>query len=270
MNRHFSIPYNLSHITYVKKAALIICSIALFGFSSLPAFAQNISNGTAIGIQVSGKVQEGDIVTSSINGYKLANSAYDSQIFGVVSLKPAVYLNDTTEKNDVPVISSGEVLVRVSSQNGNINTGDFVASSTMPGVGQKAIDNGYVLGRATQSYASNNPQKTGLILVTLQPHYAQINNDIVHNSLNAYTLGLNEALQSPLGVIRYFVAGVITLFSFFFGFRFFARASNRGVEAIGRNPLAKQAILFSVFINTIITIGIMFFGVAISYLILVL
>lgn len=254
----------------MKKAVVIISSIVLFGINALPVFAQNFSNGTAIGIPINGKIENGDIITSSPNGYKLSNSAYDSQIFGVISLQPAVYLRDLTAKHNVPVISTGEVLVRVSSQNGKINVGDFITSSTMPGVGQKAIDNGYVLGRAEQSYANNNPKKTGLILIALQPHYAQITNDILHNSLNAYTLGLNEALQSPLGAIRYFVAGLITILSFFLGFRFFGRASNRGVEAIGRNPLAKQAILFSVFINTAITIGIMFFGVAISYLILVL
>jgi len=106
--------------------------------------------------------------------------------------------------------------------------------------------------------------------MTLQPHFAQLNNDIVHNAFSTINLGINEAATSQLGIIRYFVAGAITLISFFLGFRFFARASNRGVEAIGRNPLAKQAILLSIFINTIITICIMFFGVAISYFILVL
>jgi len=238
--------------------------------ASISVQAQTLSNGTAIGIQISDKVANGDIITSTTNGYKRATSPYDPQIFGVVSLNPAVYLKDTTSKNDVPVISSGEVLIRVSSQNGSIAAGDFVTSSTNPGIGEKATDNGYVVGRALQGYSNNNPQKVGLILVTLQPHYAQITNNLIHTIFSTFTFGFSEATNSPLGIIRYFVAGVITLCSFFFGFRFFARASNRGVEAIGRNPLAKQAILFSVFVNTIITISIMFFGVAISYLILVL
>ncbi|HWY78878.1 MAG TPA: hypothetical protein VNW29_00815 [Candidatus Sulfotelmatobacter sp.] len=253
-----------------KKIAFIFLSIIIFLGSSLPIFAQELSNGTAIGIQIKGNVTDGDIITSSPKGYTLASSPYDPQIYGVVSLNPSVYLKDTTATNKTPIISSGEVLVRVSSTNGNITIGDFITSSKIPGVGQKATDNGYVLGTAEQSYASNNSQKTALIRVTLQPHFAQITNNITHTIFSSFTLGLNDALNSPLGVIRYFIAGIITLLSFFFGFRFFARASNRGVEAIGRNPLAKQAILLSILINTIITIGIMFFGVAISYLILVL
>lgn len=255
----------------LKKVTIIIFIISQLSFlMSFPVFAQSLSSGTAIGIPVLDKVADGDIITSSPQGYKLSTSPYDPAIFGVVSLKPAVYFNDTTASKNVPVISTGEVLVRVSSKNGNIASGQFITSSSTPGVGEKATDNGYVLGRAMQSYSSNDPSKTGLILVTLQPHFAQLTNNITHNVFNAFTLGLNDAFNSPLGVIRYFVAGAITLSSFFFGFRFFARASNRGVEAIGRNPLAKQAILFSVFINTLITISIMFFGVAISYLILVL
>jgi len=253
----------------LKKSAFIICSFVFFCGVSI-VHAQNLSNGSAIGIPINDKVADGDIITSTTTGYKLSTSAYDPQLFGVVSLNPAVYLNNTSAPHNIPVINSGEVMVRVSSLNGNIAAGDFVTSSKTPGVGAKATDNGYVLGRAEQSYASNIPQKTGLILVTLQPHYAQLTNNITHNLFNAFTLGLNESINSPLGVIRYFIAGIITLLSFFFGFRFFARASNRGVEAIGRNPLARQAILFSVLINTVITVTIMLLGVAISYLILVL
>ncbi|HVA96344.1 MAG TPA: hypothetical protein VND99_01695 [Candidatus Acidoferrales bacterium] len=252
-----------------KSALLILLFAAIFIYSP-PVYAQILSSGDAIGIQIQGKVVNGDIITTATNGYKLANSPYDPQIFGVVSINPALYFKDTTAKNDVPVVSSGNVMVLVSSQNGNISAGDFITSSTTPGVGEKVTDNGYVLGRAEQSYASNDPKKTGLILVTLQPHFAQVTNNIIHNGFSALTFGFNAAFTSPLGVIRYFIAGLITLSSFFFGFRFFARASNRGVEAIGRNPLAKQAILLSVFINTAITVSIMLFGVAISYLILVL
>lgn len=254
---------------YVKTAIIIVSIILLLGIV-IPVSAQGISNGTAIGVQLNEKVLDGDIVTSTNDGYKRATSPYDPQIFGVVSFKPAVYLSDASAANNTPIISDGEVVVRISSVNGNIKAGDLITSSKIPGVGQKATNNGYIIGSAKQDYSSNNPKKVGLIHVTLSPHFAQVNNNITHNIFNAVTLGWSAAFETPLGVVRYFIAGIITMLSFFFGFRFFARASNRGVEAIGRNPLAKQAILLSVFINTIITIVIMFFGVAISYLILVL
>ena len=185
-----------------KKITLIICSLASLLMFSVPAYAQNIlSSGTAIGLHINGPVANGDIVTTSSNEYTLSTSPYDPQIFGVVSIHPAVYLKNTTAPDDTPVISSGVVLVRVSSQNGNIKAGDYITSSTMPGVGVKAVDNGYVLGLAEQNYTSSDPKTTGLIYVTLQPHYAQVNNDIVRNAFSTFNLGINAAMSTPLGVI---------------------------------------------------------------------
>jgi hypothetical protein len=106
--------------------------------------------------------------------------------------------------------------------------------------------------------------------VTLNPHFGQLTTNITKNAFSALHTGFGEALQAPLGALRYLIAGFITLISFFFGFRFFASTSRSGVEAIGRNPLASKSILLSVVINTSITISIMLLGVAIGYMILVL
>jgi hypothetical protein len=253
---------------------IVLCSLFLvFSFMFLvgSVSAQDISNGTAIGITIKEKnIQNGDIISSENNTYKRATKPYDSSLFGVVSLNPALYLFDEASPKDTPVITQGEVIVRVSTMNGPIQKGDYVTSSTTPGVAQKATDNGTVLGTAGQSYTEKNPKKIGTILVTLHPHFAQLNNNISRNLLKTLTLGSTAAVETPLGALRYVVAGLITLLSFFFGFRFFGRASRSGVEAIGRNPLASKSILLSVSINASITVAIMLFGVAISYLILVL
>src|SRR5579862_6039221 len=114
----------------MRKTAFILCMLLCLLTFTTRVHAQNIlSNGTAIGIPISGKVDNGDIITSTPNGYKLSNSPYDPQIFGVVSLNPAVYLKNSTAKNDIPVISQGQVLIRVSNKNGNITSGDYVTSS---------------------------------------------------------------------------------------------------------------------------------------------
>jgi hypothetical protein len=253
-----------------KKGLLSVFVSVLFLTVVSPVFATDLSNGTAIGVTVAEKVEDGDIISATPEGYKRTASPYDPQVFGVVTKKPALYLSDTTSPNDVPVMSIGQVRVKVSTQNGNIKRGDFITSSSVPGVGQKATNNGFVLGTAEADYSSNDPKKVVLLHVTLHPHFAKLTNDITRNVFESFNLGFDAARQTPLGFVRYVVAGTITLLSFFFGFRFFARSSNRGVEAIGRNPLAKQAILLSVLINSMVTIAIMFFGVAIAYLILVL
>lgn len=253
------------------SAHILISILLLFGFTAHALAASDLGNGTAIGVTINAKdVKDGAIISSTKEGYKLTTSAYDAQVFGVISLNPAVYLMNASSPTDLPLISTGQVKIRVSSINGNIRRGDFIASSKIPGVAQLATENGFVVGTAEENYSSNDPNKIGMIEATLHPHFAKINNDLTRNLMNTFNMGFTAALETPLGAIRYIVAGLIVLLSFFFGFRYFGKASNRGVEAIGRNPLAKQAILTSVIINSIITIAIMFFGVAIAYLILVL
>lgn len=250
---------------------ILVAIFALGTTVSSQVSAQTLSSGTAYGVILDSEDPEnGSIISATGDGYVLTTSPYDPKIFGVVSLQPAIYLNNKTLEGSTPIINSGQVLVRVSSANGTIEQGDFITSSDRAGVGQKALENGFVIGTAEEQYLNENPDASDLILVTLHPHFAQINNSLLRNAYQAATLGFEAAFTTPLGVLRYFIAGTITLLSFIFGFRFFAKTSNKGVEAIGRNPLAKQAILFSVMINTIITIVIMVLGVAISYMILVL
>jgi hypothetical protein len=258
----------------MKKNLTIIFICVSFLFLptlSSPVLGQELSNGTAIGIPLKEKnLKNGEIISSISNSYKRSTTAYDSFVFGVVSLNPALYLSDESSPNETPVISQGEVFVRVSTINGSIKKGDYITTSTIPGVGQKATENGTVLGTASENYAEKDTKKIGTIRVALHPHFAQLTNDITHNLLKSLTLGSTAAIESPMGALRYIVAGFITLLSFFFGFRFFGRASRSGVEAIGRNPLASKSILISVWLNATITIAIMLFGVAISYVILVL
>lgn len=242
-------------------------------FFSMPnnTFAQNLSNGTAIGIVLNEKnLKDGDIISAENHTYKRSTKPYDPYLFGVVSLNPALYMYDESTPNQTPIIREGEVLVRVSTINGPIKKGDFITSSTTPGVGQKASENGFVLGAAQEDFTEKDPKKVGTINVVLHSHYAQLSTNITRNLFRSVTMGATAALETPLGALRYVIAGTITLLSFFFGFRFFGRASRSGVEAIGRNPLASKSILASVVINASITVAIMLFGVAISYLILVL
>lgn len=234
-------------------------------------YAQDLSNGTAIGVTLNEKgVKDGDIISADNHTYKRSTTPYDAYLFGVVSLHPSLYMYDESDPNQVPVIRQGEVLVRVSTVNGPIKKDDYITSSTIPGVGQKATDNGFVLGSAEEDYTEKDPKKIGTIRVTLHSHFAQLSQNITRNLLRSLTLGASAAVETPLGALRYVVAGIITLCSFFFGFRFFGRASRSGVEAIGRNPLASKTILLSVAMNTSITIAIMLLGVAIAYFILVL
>lgn len=255
----------------VRTIITILLCLILIALLSPVARAENVSLGTATSLAIDEKgIQEGDIIAASTQGYKRSSSAYDPLLFGIVSKIPALYLEDKALKNRYPVVTTGKAYVRVSTVNGVIRKGDLITSSDKPGIGEKALDNGYVLGFAEEEYTEADPNKTGLVLITLNPHFAQLTKNISRNILNGVRLGMTAALLTPLGAFRYAASAVIAILSFYFGFRFLGKTSRMGVEAIGRNPLATKAILFGIAANVTVTIAIMFFGVALAYIILVL
>lgn len=233
------------------------------------AEAQNIGGGMGISLEINSKnVKEGDIISSSQSGYSLAKTAYDSTIYGVVAKTPAVELVNTGVKNGSYVISSGQTLTRVTAANGVIKKGDLITSSQTPGVGQKATASGYVLGNAMEGYSGNSP---GTILVNINPHYDNsIPNNVRTNLLTTIRNAGNSAFLSPVEALRYLAAAVVTILSFVLGFTYFGRVAAKGVEAVGRNPLAGRLIEFSVILNIVLTGVIILAGLGIAYLILIL
>ncbi len=96
--------------------------------------------------------------------------AYQSQTIGIVSTRPGITLNsdaltDSAHPYIIPIALSGRVPVKVSSENGIIQPGDFLTSSSLPGVAMKASKSGTVIGKALESYTNPYPNQTGKIIV---------------------------------------------------------------------------------------------------------
>ncbi|MCA9389954.1 hypothetical protein KC571_00970, partial [candidate division WWE3 bacterium] len=90
------------------------------------------------------------------------------------------------------------------------------------------------------------------------------------NLLEVLRSGLESPFLSPVASLRYLLAVLIVLASFVIGFASFSRISGNGVEALGRNPLAKRSIQATIVFNFILTAFIMFIGLGLAYLILIL
>lgn len=227
------------------------------------------AGGVGISVPIQGKVQEGDIISSSSKGYTLSSKAYDTSMYGVLTKTPAVGLQRTSEQNPNYVVSLGQVPVRVSTKNGAIAKNDLITSSDTPGVGQKAIKNGYVLGNALEAYS--NKKSVGKILININPHFSDTAApDIRTNLLSSLKSAGNAAFLSPFEALRYLAAALVAIISFVIGFTYFGKVAQKGVEAVGRNPLAGRLIEFSVILNIFLTGVIIFVGLAIAYLILIL
>jgi F0F1-type ATP synthase membrane subunit c/vacuolar-type H+-ATPase subunit K len=167
-------------------------------------------------------------------------------------------------------VQSGDAIVRVSTVNGAIEVGDLITSSEMPGVGQKATVNGFVLGLALEAYGSTDPNDIGEILVSLNIHpsssFVGSRTNLVANIRQA----LSSPVVAPLDSFRYLLAFIIAIISFALGFVYFGRVVRTGVEAIGRNPLASRMIQVTVLINIVITIVIVLTGLVVALLILII
>lgn len=258
-----------------------VASIILFfyGFALLSPqmlFAQTRNNlsqgagtlGVARVVQVKDKnLKDGTIVSSAKDGAAPSTIPYDSQVQGVVSRDAGIIINNSSY-DGVPVISVGTVYILVSSRDGNIKKGDLIATSTIPGVGVKAIKDGYVLGTALEDYQSNDPKKADLIAVEFNLHYFNAKPQFPGSLTDVLKIALLPTKDGPTPLFKYIIAGLVVIASFILAFLTFGRTAAKGVEALGRNPAASRIIHLGIIFNVTIVVVIVLSGLTISFLIL--
>lgn len=262
-----------------NKLKLILLLNFLFLFVNLPVLNSNIafsaSDFTASGIASSADIGDsatpGDIVSLTKAGFKLSKISYDSSIYGVVTSKATIVLTEKqVSKNSKLVVKTGKALINVTSANGTIKKNDFITSSAKAGVGQKATTNGFIVGVALEDYTQKDPKAVGEVLATIDPRYNISFTDAGTNLLNFLQNAGSASFLSPLASLRYLIAALVAGLTFVLGFLFFGRVASKGVEALGRNPLAAAMIQASVILNVLLAALIILVGLAIAYFILVL
>ncbi len=258
----------------MKYTAFILSTILLFTLgilSPISIYAQNKSVGTAISILIIDKdVKDGNIIVSTPKGFGLTATAYDSNMYGVYTESPSIFLQSTNDPQTKPVITSGKANVLVSSINGNIKKNDFITTSNIKGVGEKATRNGMVLGTALQDYSNSNQKVTGKILVAISPHFNASFADTKTNVLEVLRNASDPTTLTQATSLRYVLAAGIALISFGIGFIYFGRVTSSGVEALGRNPLASRMIQLNLVLNLVLMVIIIVVGLGIGYMILIL
>ncbi len=247
--------------------------LVAFLFLAVPqrVFALGTATGTAISVVVEDQnVAPGDIISYRDGKYVKSSAAYDQAMFGVVTNEPALEIDNTNLQNSVFVVSEGEAFVKVSTVNGEIKKGDFITSSDIAGAGQKADVSGQVLGQALQDYSAQSPDAIDDILVQLDIRATIVSSNVRANLVDALRSGIQAPFLTPLTSLRYLLAALMTGGAFIIGFASFGKTSGRGVEALGRNPLAHKTIQRSIVLNLILNAIIMMAGLVLAYLILVL
>lgn len=230
---------------------------------------------------------DGDIISYTEEGVILSAREYDDKTFGVIETSPLVAYR-RQDNTGMPVLRNGSAEVSVTTINGPIRTGDFITSSSLPGKGQKALTSGYIVGVALQDFTEEDGEavdftapgegqqsrsvRIGKINVAIKIEYAELNTARNANRLFDVLNGaLFRNVQDPekfVNLIRYIAAGLAVLISFLIGFFTLARTIPKGIEALGRNPLARTTIQFGIILNIIFTVGIALVGIVAAIILL--
>ncbi len=87
-----------------------------------------------------------------------SSTSYQNTLLGIVSTNPSGEILGETAKpylnNPKPIALIGRVPVKVSTEKGPIKPGDYLTSSSIPGVAMKATSTGPTIGKALGSYSA--------------------------------------------------------------------------------------------------------------------
>lgn len=244
---------------------LLIVVAALLTLPKIVFAQSTTASGISFSTLVQGDVTDGQVLCNQDKVIKPCTVTYSTDIVGVYVQDPAVLLENQSIPEAKPVQASGKAFVQASVANGTIKTGDYLTTSTKPGLVEKATKSGYVVGIALEDLQNN-----GKLLISVDIKPVIISGDQKVNLLDTAKQALLAPYLSPLSSLRYLLAAIAAATAFILGFIYFGRVARSGVEAIGRNPLAGRAIQFSVILNLLLTLVIMATGLVVAYLILVL
>ncbi len=211
------------------------------------------------------EIEAGNIISEIEEKLVKSSSPYSKDIVGVVVEESAISFNRQATSTAL-VASQGKALVKVSNLNGEIKTGDYITSSDNPGIGQRASESGYVIGKALESFS----EEKGKILVLLDIQEKEIGTLAGSGFLEKGFSFFKEIKRSDEfpKIARYLFAALVGGGSFLLGFISFVRTLQSGIEAIGRNPLAKKNIQLSLLINLLGIIILTGAGLGLAFFIL--
>lgn len=268
-----------------KVSVLLLLSAACFWglFSPAPTKAVGIRFDMAVTHETAEDAASGDIVSLNQEGLLIRTQVEnDTRMFGVVNLNPTLVIRG---KSGLPVSRSGQITVNITTLGGPVIPGDYITSSLIPGKGQKASQlSGYMLGVALEPFAETDGVETDFegkkiregtlrvevgigpaspVLIKAQGGIFGTFKQLLANAL--YNLSVSQKLDR---VIRYFIAALVALTVVFVNFFTFGKNISRGIEAIGRNPLAKYAIQSMIIVNVLMIVVVTIGGVFVSLAIL--
>jgi hypothetical protein len=118
-------------------------------------------------------IVSGDVVSidpTLYAGVQKTKGKYDKNSIGIITTNPSIVIGagKMMGANSVAVALAGRVPVKVTAENGAILPGNYLTSSSIPGVAMKATKAGAIIGQAMESYTGDG---IGKILVFVQTSF---------------------------------------------------------------------------------------------------
>jgi hypothetical protein len=230
---------------------------------------------------------DGDIVTYGLKAESLVRSAksFDERMYGVLVDKPVMVYRTLPS---LAVTRQGDTYVNVTTMGGSIEVGDYVTSSPIAGKGQKAEGlAGYMLGISMEAFDGNGASTSadfqskqypmGRIKVSVgigpaSPIISKAAGGLLgtlKQIATAIMFNISTSKQADR-IIRYILAILLIIIIIYISYRTFGRNVTKGIEAIGRNPLAKASIQMMITLNLILLGITVIAGVALALVIITL
>ena len=258
-------------------ASLLFSSHAYAQFANV-AYTYTVTDKDAV---------EGDLLSIGDKSDQLIRTTIRNQdaLFGVIAKEPIIVFRTGTDKT--PIVRAGETIVGVTTANGAIKRGDLLVTSALPGKAQKFIrgTNGKLVGNALDDFSEKEgtPLRTDASQGQAKDIYVgkvQVALNIAGSIDQTPTIG--ALLQSLIGtflgkgslskdtelILRFFIAAIIASCSIVISYRSFGKNIAKGIEAMGRNPLARVQIQSMMILNVLLTLGISVLGIFLAIVII--
>jgi hypothetical protein len=233
--------------------------LILFGLTSVGASSANISHS----YNASSAIPNGSLVSldpTRSNYVEVANSENGGQLLGVVVASDDSLLAVDAEDSKTQVATSGSVSALVSTLNGDIKVGDQVAVSPFNGVGARAKPGEHVIGLAQTAFTRTSVGAQSKAIKDRAGKEKQITIGYIRLNIGVGTAstadgqrqlnGLQKLAKSLTGrtvsTTRVVISLIIALVAIIALVTLMYSSIYSGIISIGRNPLAKYAVLRTV------------------------
>ncbi len=273
---------------YRRVLAAIFLGAACWFTLAASAFAASTDTGVVRSYGADTSVRQGMIVRltpSNPSNVEPLSSDAVGDMFGVaISPTDAPITVSGASASQVYVATSGQYNVLVSTENGVVHAGDYISISSLNGIGMKSQDaQTVVLGRAAADLTqasivqSNVAIKTGSGTETVAIGSVPVAVAISSNPRAAYAEGIlpgflqavsQDIAQKPVPASRVYLSLGVLLLAGFIAASVLYSGIRGGIVSIGRNPLARHAILGGIYQAIFAGVAVFVLGSVSVYLLL--